>query len=678
MGVARDGNGLGLEAGNMSSVVAQSDKGGGTGSQGLKLEDVTWFFWLTGAHSVSEFFDVEGWTSMSTVEKAAYVKTEVALGITICFAQIPESVAFAFMAHIKPPVAIHAAWVVGLICSLFGGRPGMVNGAEGAFAAIIATLIPEPEERGGNGAGIELLFPSVMVCGCFMLLIWLAGAYRFISLIPGSVMLGFCNGLAIVIGWSQLHPYQEGHGEHKHWRSGPELYCMLIEMMIAMLIMEFLPKLPCRAAKLLPSSLLAIISSCIIEFAIVRPIGGKTNVIGDVQEFTLTYPYPFFLNSDYDMSLIGAEDIGKILLQGLLLAVAGIVQGLLTTEVVYDFLKTPTNTPAVCLSCGIANLTSGFLGGMGGDAMIGLSTINCLNGGRGRLGPTVTALGIMLCMFGAYPLLNYIPVSSLAGVMIVVVLHTFKWFSVPMILAALVPEQLRAPLRLPQHVDRWDMIITLAVTVITVMANLVYAVGTGLVMAALRFAWESSADLEIHSIIQPDGMKVYTVRGKLFFATSMRFHTNFDYGGDPVQVKLVLESAPSDYSATTALQKVKGLYQQAGRECIIQLMEPCFIAAPAPEALSECQVQLTVSYDDDLKPESNIHDSAPLPDDGKADFLKQEFSKANVAKAGNGKSVTFSAERHADAVGGGCHRFLCCLFPDGAIAPLQPGMHKRG
>merc|ERR1712150_82854 len=149
---------------------------------------------------------------------------------------------------------------------------------------------------------------------------------------------------------------------------------------------------------------------------------------------------------------------------GLLLAIAGIVQGLLTTEVVYDFLKTPTNPTAVCLSCGVANVVSGFLGGMGGDAMIGLSTINCLNGGTGRLGPIVTALGIMCCMMGAYPLLNYIPVASLAGVMIVIVMHTFKWFSVPMVLAALLPEGLRRRLGLPLKVDRWDMLIVATVT----------------------------------------------------------------------------------------------------------------------------------------------------------------------------------------------------------------------
>lgn len=522
----------------------------------------SWFHWTTGAKSVSEFFEWEEWKAMDAAEKAKYVKDEVALGLTICFAQIPESVAFAFMAHIKPHIAIHAAWVVGLICSVFGGRTGMVNGAEGAFAAIIATMIPEPEENGGNGEGIELLFPSVMVCGFFMLMIWGTGAYKFITLIPASVMLGFCNGLAIVIGWSQLHPYKEGHGDEKHWKKGAEFWCMFLEMMIAMLIMEFLPKLKYRIFQVLPSSLIAILSSVVIEFSIIRPAGFKTDTIGDVQEFKFSTPWPFFLNDDYDMSLIGSDDMGKIIFQGFLLAIAGIVQGLLTTEVVYSYIKTPTNPTAVCLSCGIANITSGFLGGMGGDAMIGLSTINCINGGKGRLGPTVCALGIMVCMHGAYFLLNFIPVSSLAGVMIVVVLHTFKWFSVKMAVAALVPPQFRKQMHLPEVVDRFDMLIAVVVTVVVVMVNLVFAVGIGLVMAAVRYAWESSQEFRVTVTEEEGGTKVYNVEGTLFFGTAMRFPALFNAEEDPDNVVVRLRSPPVDYSGVQAIAKLEEKYEK--------------------------------------------------------------------------------------------------------------------
>lgn len=362
---------------------------------------------------------------------------------------------------------------------------------------------------------------------------------------------------------------------------------MTAEMSIAMLVMEFVPKIPHKAARVLPSSLLAIFSAVFIEFCLVRGVAGaKTPVIGEVAEFTLTYPYPFFLDSDYDMGLIGAGDAGKILVQGALLAIAGIVQGLLTTEVVYDFLKTPTNASAVCLSCGVANIVSGFLGGMGGDAMIGLSTINCLNGGKGRLGPTVTALGIAACMFGAYPLLNFIPVAALAGVMIVVVLHTFKWFSVPMVAAAALPASLRKPLRLPESVDRWDMLIVAVVTALVVALNLVYAVGVGLVMASLRYAWETARELDIEDAWQ-DGAKVYLVRGRLFFGTSMRFHTYFDYAEDPEEVTIALDAAPADYSASAALAKVEAMYRRQGKRVSITFGTPGFMqASPYEEAAS--------------------------------------------------------------------------------------------
>mmetsp|Transcript_468 Transcript_468/g.1305 ORF Transcript_468/g.1305 Transcript_468/m.1305 type:complete len:597 (-) Transcript_468:69-1859(-) len=554
----------------------------------LAVSKMSWFEWTTGAPTVSEFFELDEWRAMETTDKLIYVKNEVSLGLTICFAQIPESVAFAFMAHIKPHIAIHAAWVVGLICSLFGGRTGMVNGAEGAFAAIISTMIPEPTTPGGNGDNIELLFPSVIVCGGFMLLIWLLGAYRLITLVPASVMLGFCNGLAIIIGMSQLHPFQVGHGDQKHWVTGQKMWWMLAEMLTSMLIMEFVPKIPCKAAKLLPSSLLSIVACVLIEFALVRNVGGRTDVIGDVQKFTLTYPYPFFLHQDYDMGLLTIGRLPTILLQGGLLAIAGIVQGLLTTEVVYDFVKTPTNPVAVCLACGIANVVSGFFGGMGGDAMIGLSTINCLNGGKGRLGPTVTALGIAVIMHGGFELLNYIPVASLAGVMIVVVLHTFKWFSVPLVIAALLPESLRSRVHLPEKVDRFDMFTVVVVTSMVVLLNLVYAVGAGLAISALRYAWDSSQAFVIEtSIGDTADSKVYHVHGKLFFATSMRFHTYFDYKGDPDNVEVHLDSAPADYSASTALAKVEGLYKQEGKRCDITFSTPSYLKSPVQADLND-------------------------------------------------------------------------------------------
>jgi len=230
---------------------------------------------------------LEGWT-------VKHVTKEVLLGLTIGFAQIPESVAFAFLAHVKPPIALHAAWMIGLVCSIFGGRPAMVNGATGAFAAIISTFLPPPVENGGNGAGIELLFPSVMFAGLLMLLVGSLNLSKFILLLPAPVMIGFCNGLAIVIGAAQLHPFQDP--ETHDWKSGAELWWMITITLVSMLVMEFLPKIPLKIFKLIPSSLVAILMAVLIEFAIVRPTGSRTDTIRDVSEFTseTALPIPFF------------------------------------------------------------------------------------------------------------------------------------------------------------------------------------------------------------------------------------------------------------------------------------------------------------------------------------------------------------------------------------------------
>lgn len=208
--------------------------------------------------------------------------------------------------------------------------------------------------------------------------------------------------------------------------------------------------------------------------------------------------------------------------------------------------------------------------------MIGLSVINGLNGGKGRISPIVTALVIMVSIMGAYPLLNFIPVSALAGVMIVVVLHTFSWPSIPYLVSAVLPDRARAAVKvgsytLPQRVDRYDAVIIATVTVVTVFTNLVYAVLSGVVLASLRFSWESSQDFIVEDTLREDGTKVYTVKGELFFGTAMRFHHNFAYKDDPERVELVLEYEPQDYSAQKAVEKVQGLYAKRSKHIAVKV-----------------------------------------------------------------------------------------------------------
>ena len=325
--------------------------------------------------------DAKGYDQMSRADKLSLFKNELLLGLIICFAQIPESVAFGFLANVQPSVAIHSAWIVGLICSAFGGRPAMVNGATGAFAAIIGTFIAAADKNSESGEGVERLFVSVMLAGGLMLLVAGLRLSRLIVLVPSTVMIGFCNGLAIVIGMAQLHPFgyecKEVNDEcpvkddKHHWRGGGELGWMIAVMIISMLIMEFIPRLPWRYAKVVPSSLVSIVVAIIIEFAIIRQTGQRTNTIGDIAPFDseTAFPLPFFadnvryevdspvvsknlsnstINSNttqstplgplrYDLSKLSGlsgSEVWSIILNGILLAAVGVIESLMTMEVV--------------------------------------------------------------------------------------------------------------------------------------------------------------------------------------------------------------------------------------------------------------------------------------------------------------------------------------------------------
>eukprot|EP00929_Paragymnodinium_shiwhaense_P111605 TRINITY_DN7990_c0_g3_i1.p1 TRINITY_DN7990_c0_g3~~TRINITY_DN7990_c0_g3_i1.p1 ORF type:complete len:618 (+),score=164.36 TRINITY_DN7990_c0_g3_i1:80-1933(+) len=508
---------------------------------------------------------------------AEYVTKEVLLGATIGFAQIPESVAFAFLANVKPPIALHAAWMVGACCSLFGGRPGMVNGATGAFAAIIATFLPEPKEQGGNGEGIETLFPSVMLAGVFMFIFAALDFSRFILLLPAPVMVGFCNGLAIVIGLAQLHPFVDA--DTHEFKQGTELMWMLITTLVSMLVMEYFPKVPFRIFQIIPSSLLSIIAAVVIEFCIVRPSGSRTDTIGDVSEFSseTAYPWPFFIEhpggaTDYDLSILNkSQNMVKILVQGFLLATVGTIESLMTSEVVESYVKTPSDGKRTITAMGVGNLLSGFFGGMGGNAMIGLSTINVLNGGKGRLAPCTTAFIVFAAVAGAYEALNYIPVSALAGIMLVVVMHTFKWFSVGIMVSSVMPRAVRKALSskyysFDRKIPRIEAFTILLVTFVSYAMNIAYAVGAGLALCAIHFAWTSAQKFDVKERMVGE-KKVYDVNGPLFFTSANAFIKILKPETDPdtVEVRFGFSNV-MDYTAIATMHKLTTAYQAKGKK----------------------------------------------------------------------------------------------------------------
>lgn len=328
----------------------------------------------------------------------------------------------------------------------------------------------------------------------------------------------------------------------------------------------------------LPSSMLAVVSALFLENCVVRPMGFRTETIGDLNRFTPedALPRPFFFNlNDYDTSEIRVEHISTIMGQAVLLCLVGTIESLMTAEVVSSFTRTSHDGGMVIAAMGLGNIVSGFLGGMGGNAMIGLSTIACLNGGRYRIGPVVTAICLFLCVAIAYPILNYIPMAALVGVMMVVVLHTFKWSFVPIVAATLMPKQARelapADWSLKRKVARMDVAITVIVTVLTVLTNLVYGVLTGLAVACARFAW-SAGKLTIRATTDDEKeLKTYEVEGPLFFASAKEFVDTFDAPTDPKNVEVLFsEGELFDYTAVDALTNVARQYSAAGKNIVFR------------------------------------------------------------------------------------------------------------
>lgn len=522
---------------------------------------------------------VVAWRDMGTRERLGHVKTEFLIGIIVFLTQLPESVAFALLAKLTPPVGLHSAWIIGLITGLFGGRPGMISGAAGARATIIGSFLGTPARAGLTGEGAEIVFPAVIISGFLMLCVYAFKLYRFTKVMPESVMVGFLNGIGVLIVVSQVFSFREDDG--LSWRTGSELGFMLLICAVAMLIMEGVPRLPCSFSNLVPSALLGLIAGAILEFALIRPLGFFTNTIGDVAEITIDrrFPIPFFIDDLYDMGKLSAPGVPtRIITLAILLCAVGSLESLLSAEIVTDILKTPNDPGRTMLALGSANALTGLLGGMGGDSTVGLSKMNVMMGGTSRVSQIVASLGILACIMGAYPLLNYIPIAGLTGVMFILALHTFAWPSVPYVLAACLPSeawrarvQLGGRQLLPLRVDRFDALIMAVVTVVSALSNIVYATVAGVLLACFRFSWVSAHDFSVEGADRADGSKLYRARGELFFGTATYFHLEFDYANDPEEVCLLLQFEPQDYSALHALRKVTAAYEQQGKRLEVRV-----------------------------------------------------------------------------------------------------------
>jgi len=459
-------------------------------------------------------------------------KTEIMAGLTVALALIPEAVAFSLIAGLPPLVGLYAAFVLGLVTALFGGRPGMISGATGAIAVIIVAL--------AKTHGIEYVFATVVLAGIFQVVVGLLKLGKLIRLVPHPVMFGFVNGLAIIIFLSQLDQfkYVDAAGA-AHWLTGGALYTMLGLVGLTIAIIVLLPKL----TKAVPASLVAIL----VVFGLVVGLGIDTRTVGDIATISGGFP-PFHIPA-VPFSL---ETLQIIFPYAAIMAGVGLIESLLTLNLIDQITETRGHGNKECIAQGSGNILSGLFFGMGGCAMLGQSLINVSSGARARLAGIVAALTLLGFIMFAGPLIERVPMAALTGVMIMVAVGTFEWIS----------------FRLIGKMPASDVLVGMLVAAITVLLhNLAVAVLIGVVLSALIFAWESARRIRARQYVDAAGVKHYELFGPLFFGSVTAFQDKFDVLEDPQEVILDFrESRIADMSAIEAVNVLTERYHKQGKK----------------------------------------------------------------------------------------------------------------
>lgn len=470
------------------------------------------------------------------------LRIELLSGLTVALALVPEAVAFAFVAGVHPLVGLYAAFIVGLITALFGGRPGMISGATGALAVVMVALVADH--------GVEYLFATVVLMGLIQIFAGVMQWGKFIRLVPHPVMLGFVNGLAIVIFLAQLGQFKvpgtmvdTGHGmSGGEWLSGGPLYMMLGLVAVTMAIIWFMP----RVTRFIPAPLagIGIVAAVVIGLGLDVPrVGDLASIKGGLPSFHIpTVP-------------LNWETLKIILPYSVILAAIGLIESLLTLNLVGDITGKRGGASQECIAQGMANTVTGFFGGMGGCAMIGQSMINVKSGGRTRVAAIAAALFLLSFILFAAPMIELIPLAALVGVMFMVVIGTFAWNSLTIL----------------RRVPLMDAFVILLVTVVTVLEDLAVAVVVGVIVSALAYAWNNARRIHANTDVLADGAKVYRIQGPLFFGSSDGFAELFDIEGDPQRVIVDFsDSRVVDQSALQAIEAIAGKYEAVGKHIELQ------------------------------------------------------------------------------------------------------------
>ena len=525
------------------------------------------------------------------------VRNDILSGITVALALVPEAVAFAFVAGVDPLVGLYAAFMVGLITSIFGGRPGMISGATGALAVVMVSLVADGNAMGNpdENLGLYYLFLTVMLMGVIQVLAGVFKLGKFVRLIPHSVMMGFVNGLAIVIFLSQLGMFKKTIGAEKVWLEGASLWYMIGLVGLTMIIMWGLPKL--KATKKLPEALIAILVVSGIAIFSNLDVATVGSFIKDGGGEGLKGGFPVPVLETFLNIPLNFETLKFIFPYALILAAIGLIESLMTLNLIDDLTETRGNSNRECVAQGGANILTGLFGGMGGCAMIGQSIINIKGGGRGRLSGITAAVMLLMFILFASSYIEQVPIAALVGVMFMVVVGTFAWSS----------------FRIMNKIPKTDVFVLILVSSLTVIFDLAIAVVSGVIISALVFAWENAKKIRARKRYKEDGTKIYEIWGPLFFGSISAFNDKFDVKNDPESVEIdFVEARVSDHSAIEAIFALVEKYQAANKKIILKhLSEDCKIllykASPIftdiiEEGIDDPRYHLAANPEDFTKP----------------------------------------------------------------------------
>ncbi len=464
--------------------------------------------------------------------KQGTIKDEVLSGLTVAIALVPEAIAFAIIAGVDAKIGLFSAFMMGIITSLLGGRPGMVTGATGAVAVVIAPLVMT--------SGVEYLFPTIILAGLMQMAVGALKLGKFIRMVPHSVMLGFVNGLAIVIFMAQFSQFTNKAGGDLD-NAGLIAFVGLI--LITMLVMFVLPKF----TKAIPSALVAIVVASVVAIFFFP----NTITIGDKADMSAMSDglfSPFFML--FDAIPFSMESLLIILPFALKVAGVGLIESLLTLTLVDEMTDTRGSGNRESMAQGVANVVTGFFGGMGGCAMIGQTMININSGARARLSSFLAAIFLLSFMLVLGEIIAVVPIAVLVGVMFMVAIATFEW----------------ASFRVWNKVPKLDVSVIIIVSVITVIEDLAVAVLVGVIISALAFAWQNALRIRARKYIDDHGVKHYEIFGPLFFASVTAFLSKFDAKNDPDSVVIDFqESKVMDQSAIEAINKIADKYTLEGK-----------------------------------------------------------------------------------------------------------------